>query len=127
MLHVLDVPVSRGIDVAGKATFATVSAVAAYFAASSLLTTSSELVVDLFFKEINGFSGDVLQKAQELVSAEEAVEALVALAVVLCPAQNALTFGIHFLERSQVSKIVRPPDISDVILEGPSYFIGHEL
>ena len=79
------------------------------FAASPLLTASSELVVDLFFKEIHGFSGDVLQEAQELVSAEEAVEALVALAVVLCPAQDALTFSVHFLEMSQVSKLPACP------------------
>lgn len=61
------------------------------------LTTSCQLVVNLLFEQKHRFSSKIVEQAEELAAPKQAVEALMAIDVVLRAAENTFATSIDFL------------------------------
>lgn len=79
VLDVFDVGVGRGVDVRGEA------------------SAPGEFVIDLLFEEEHGPDGELREDAEEFGTAEDGVEARVAVCEVLGAAEDSCVVGVDFL------------------------------
>lgn len=65
-----------------------------------LLTTSCKLVDYFLLEEYHAFTRQLLQDTEHALAAEEAIEALVGIGVVLRATENSFSFRVDFLYQS---------------------------